>query len=129
MSKSKINAVYVPVLKAWQGKVLGPKPTADLFDLAHLLGCRPGKQALARAMEMRECGATNGQVVLACTLGWGSSGSHHNKRRELVHSKMIRVVSMPNDKSGHTVYHIELTSKANEKLKPEVTVEETTASV
>ena len=69
MSKhNEITGWYDTVLKGWQVKALGPKPTVEAFKAAHAMGCRPGKQALAMAMYLRDGGATDGQVKMACII-------------------------------------------------------------
>ena len=105
---------YRSILKGWV-KALGSKPTAEMFEAVHALGCRPGKQALARAMELREEGATDGQVKQACIIGWGNSGSHHNKRKDLITAKWVKREAMP-PAGNHTVYKIVMTEKGLEKV-------------
>ena len=118
MSKAlnEITAKYKPVLSNWPVKVLGPRVTVEQLAAAHALGCRPGMQALAIAMCMREGGASNAQQVTACSLNWGSSGTHHNKRKALVTTKLLANVSMPDNETGHTVYKVALTDKGKGKL-------------
>lgn len=77
---------YADVLKGWQVKTMGQKPTADQLEAAHLLGCRPGVQALHIAMALRDQGCT---VQQFCTAG--SCGPANNKRRELISHKLITV--------------------------------------
>lgn len=126
MAKNDIVAgTYGHVLKHWHAASMGPKPNAELFIQAHALGCRPGKQALARALELRAGGATDGQIKAACIAQWGNSGSHHNKRGELSAAKLVTVTKT---KPGqHTVYAIALTPKGVERVKageaPAVVVE------
>ncbi|HET9285722.1 MAG TPA: hypothetical protein VFR24_27540 [Candidatus Angelobacter sp.] len=119
MSKTNdVTGWYSTVLKGWQVKLLGPKVTAELLSTAHALGCRPGKQALAMAMYLREGGASDGQVKAACIIQWGSSGSHHNKRRDLVDvAKLARNKPIINDAQGHKVYAITLTDKGVSRVK------------
>jgi hypothetical protein len=112
MSKANnVTGWYETVLKGWQAKALGPKPTAELFTQAHALGCRPGKQALAMAMYLRDGGATDGQVKMACIIQWGSSGSHHNKRRDIISAGFAKAKPVVSDTQGHKVYAITLTAK------------------
>lgn len=130
MSKNIIKETtgYSNALKNWVPKLMGPKVTKEMLETVHKLGCRAGKQALARAMEMRSCGASDGQIKAACIAGWGSSGSHHNKRRDLIAAKLVRRIAIGNsDSNGHTVYTIELTDKGKTKIgveKPVVEVQE-----
>lgn len=117
MSKA-INTVtgwYETVLKNWP-KLAGSKPTVDQFKAAHALGCRPGKQALAMAMYLRDGGATDGQVKLACIVQWGSSGSHHNKRRDILSAGWAKAKPVVSDAAGHKVYAIVLTDKGVKRL-------------
>ena len=119
MSKANDNVTgwYATVLKGWQVKALGPKPTVDQFKAAHAMGCRPGKQALAMAMYLRDGGATDGQVKMACIIQWGSSGSHHNKRRDLIAAKLVAEKPAVSDAQGHKVYAIALTAKGVSKVE------------
>jgi hypothetical protein len=115
---SKLNDAYSTAFKNWP-KLAGSKPTLDMLNAAHALGCRPGKQALAMAMYSRDGGATDGQVKLACIAGWGASGSHHNKRRDLQRAKLISVVTEPMvSPSGHTIlkYLVKLTATGQARL-------------
>jgi hypothetical protein len=82
---------YKSVLKAWSTKLSGPAVTHDQLTTAHALGCRPGKQAVHIAMCLRPEGCTVTQFVAAA-----SSGPAHNKRRELVAKKLIKVSVMGN---------------------------------
>lgn len=77
---------YSDILKVWHVKLMGEKPTHDLLNKAHGLGCRAGVQALHIAMCLRAEGCTVTQFVAA-----GSCGPAHNKRRELVSQKLIKV--------------------------------------
>ena len=115
-----VTGWYSTVLKGWQVKLLGPKVIAEQLTAAHALGCRPGKQALAMAMYLREAGASDGQVKAACIIQWGSSGSHHNKRRDIVAAKFVRDVPTVNDAQGHKVYAITLTDKGNKLVTDRV---------
>ena len=116
MTKNSVLNYYTTALKGWQVKALGPKPTEAEFTAAHALGCRPGKQALAMAMYLRAGGATDGQVKMACIIQWGSSGSHHNKRRDLQGAGFVKNIPATNDAQGHKVYAIALTTKGTAKL-------------
>lgn len=110
-----ITATYGVALKGWHKPTMGSKPGLELFEQAHALGCRPGKQALARALELRADGATDGQIKAACIAQWGNSGSHHNKRGELATAKLVKVTKTK--PGAHTVYRIELTPKGVERVK------------
>ena len=124
MSKTnEITATYSVVLKNWVPKLYGPKPTIEQLAKAHALGCRPGKQALAIAMNLRESGASTAQIVAACAANWGSSGTHNNKRDQLVTAmRLCKTVSMADDTFGHKVYAIALTPKGEAKVKAAVEV-------
>ncbi len=111
---------YGMVTKGWSVKLSGPKPTVEQVLQAHALcGLNRafGKQALARALELREGGATDGQIKAACIAVWGGSGSHHNKRGDLHRAKLVTVdkVKVADDAggAGHTVYRIALTAKGS----------------
>ncbi len=111
MSKAN-NAAdwYATTFKQWP-KLAGSKPSAELLDTIHKLGCRNGKQALANAMYMRPEGATSGQIVMAC------GAPQLNKMRQLRDDmKLIRQVPTPKNEAGHTVYRIELTAKGTAKV-------------
>lgn len=101
-----VTGYYKGFFKAWSVKVLGEKPTADQLATIHALGARPGKQALANAMMLRDAGATAPQIVMAC------GAPQLNKMREFVARKLVtrNMNVAPND-AGHTVYKIELAAK------------------
>lgn len=108
---SKPTDAYANLFKGWNVKVLGNKPTDDQLAAIHALGARPGKQALANAMYLRDGGATNGQVVIAC------GASQLNKMRELVTRKLVkRDMNAGTNEAGHTVYKINLTAAGEAKL-------------
>ena len=73
------------VFKHWP-KASGEKPTNEQLTAAHALGCRAGVQALHIAMCLRDSGCTVQQFMLA-----GSCGPAHNKRRELVGKRLLKV--------------------------------------
>ena len=117
MSKQIETTGYAVALKNWPTKLAGPKVTQAQLDTAHKLGCRAGKQALAMAMYLREGGASDGQVKAACIAGWGSSGSHHNKRRDMQGAGLVRNKNVGvADANGHKVYTIELTERGKARL-------------
>jgi hypothetical protein len=81
------------------------------------------------AMYAREGGASDGQVKAACIAGWGSSGSHHNKRRDLVGAGLVKEINKGvSDAQGHKVYAIQLTAKGTAKLAKPVTAKATKAT-
>ena len=125
--KQEITAKYSNVLKHWHTKTFGPKPTIEQLAVAHSF-CRPGKEALAIAMNLRDGGASTAQIIAACAANWGSSGTHNNKREKLITQKYAKKVTMADDQFGHTVYKIALTEKGEAKVgKKPVQQQETVA--
>lgn len=115
---SKPSNAYATLFKGWNVKVLGEKPTDDQLAAIHALGARPGKQALANSMYLRDSGATNGQVVIAC------GAAQLNKMRELVTRKLVkRDMNAGQNEAGHTVYKISLTAAGEAKVKKAETAE------
>lgn len=113
MSKSNVDTHanwYGTVFKAWQAKQLGPKPTADQLASIHNLGARPGKQALAIAMGLRDCGVTNGQIVIAC------GAPQLNKMRGFITDALLKRLPVSPSPEGHTVYKLEVTPKGNQRI-------------
>jgi len=109
---SKPSNAYVNLFKGWNVKVLGPKPTDEQLAAIHALGARPGKQALANAMYLRDGGATSGQVTIAC------GAPQLNKMREFVTRKLVRRdMNAGANEAGHTVYKIALTATGEAKVK------------
>lgn len=124
MSKSnEVANWYGSVFKSWQVKQLGPKPTAEQLASIHGLGARPGKQALASAMALRDCGVTAGQIVIAC------GAPQLNKMRGFITDALLKRLPVSPSAEGHTVYKLELTAKGkqrvdrNEKLAAEKAAE------
>ena len=101
---------YGTVFKAWPVKQLGPKPTADQLANIHNLGARPGKQALAIAMGLRDCGVTNGQIVIAC------GAPQLNKMRGFITDALLKRLPVSPSPEGHTVYKLEVTPKGNQRI-------------
>lgn len=111
MSKSnEVANWYGSVFKSWQVKQLGPKPTADMLASIHGLGARPGKQALASAMALRDCGVTAGQIVIAC------GAPQLNKMRGFITDALLKRLPVSPSAEGHTVYKLELTAKGNQRI-------------
>ena len=111
MSKHDATHWYTEQLKAWP-KQAGPKVNADLLETVHRLGARPGKQAMANAMYLRDGGATTAQVCMVV------GAPQLNKMRNLRDgAKVIKQVPMQATAEGHTVYRIELTAKGTAKVK------------
>lgn len=101
---------YGNVFKSWQVKQLGPKPTAEMLASIHGLKARPGKQALACAMALRDCGVTAGQIVIAC------GAPQLNKMRGFITDALLKRLPVPPSSEGHTVYKLELTAKGKQRI-------------
>ena len=101
---------YANYFKAWQPKLLGPKPERAMFDAVHKLGARPGKQALANAMALRDCGVTGAQIVIAC------GAPQLNKMRGFITDGLLKREAVPASAAGHTVYKLTLTAKGKGKV-------------
>lgn len=110
MSNTETNW-YAGVFKSWQVKQLGPKPTAEMLASIHGLGARPGKQALAIAMGLRDCGVTGAQIMIAC------GAPQLNKMRGYITDAMLKRVPVAPSSEGHTVYKLELTPKGNKRIE------------
>lgn len=118
MSKSnEVANWYGSVFKSWQVKQLGPKPTAEMLASIHGLGARPGKQALASAMALRDCGVTAGQIVIAC------GAPQLNKMRGFITDALLKRLPVSPSAEGHTVYKLELTAKGNQRIARAVKAE------
>jgi hypothetical protein len=101
---------YGEVFKTWQSKQLGPKPTVDQLSSIHKLGARPGKQALAIAMGLRDCGVTGSQIVMAC------GAPQLNKMRGLISDAYLKRLAAPMAANGHQVYKLEVTTKGKQRI-------------
>lgn len=110
---ANVTTHYAEIFKGWDVKLLGPKPTAEMLQSIHGLSARPGKQALACAMGLREKGVTAGQIVIAC------GAPQLNKMRGFIEDALLKRLPAPKTAAGHTVYKLELTAKG--KLKVERT--------
>jgi hypothetical protein len=102
---------YANTFKAWQAKVVGPKPTAEMLATVHGLGLRPGKQALANAMALRDCGVTGPQIVFVC------GAPQLNRMRGLITDGHVKREAVPPNELGHAVYKITLTPKGAKRVK------------
>ena len=100
---------YATTFKQWP-KQVGAKPTADQLDTIHKLGARPGKQALANALMLRDGGVTGAQIVMAC------GAPQLNKMRDFVSKGLAKRVPISNDAAGHTVYKLALTPRGTAKV-------------
>jgi len=101
---------YTGSFKNWSIKALGSKPTADQLEAIHLLGLRPGKQALANAMALRPEGVTNAQIIQAC------GNPQLNRMRGLIADKLVKREPVPMTGAGHTVYKLVLTPKGEQRI-------------
>lgn len=102
---------YATVFKSWPVKALGPKPTAEMLASIHGLGARPGKQALANAMGLRDCGVTAGQIIIAC------GAPQLNRMRGFITDSLLKRLPVPPSPEGHTVYRLELTAKGKQRIE------------
>ena len=100
---------YATTFKQWP-KQVGAKPTAEQLDTIHKLGARPGKQALANALMLRDGGVTGAQIVMAC------GAPQLNKMRDFVAKGLAKRVPISNDAAGHTVYKLALTPRGTAKV-------------
>lgn len=110
MSNDQANW-YGNVFKSWNVKALGPKPTAEMLASIHGLQARPGKQALACAMALRDCGVTAGQIVIAC------GAPQLNKMRGFITDALLKRLPVAPSSEGHTVYKLELTAKGKQRVE------------
>lgn len=108
---SNVQNWYGTVFKSWNTKALGPKPTAEMLASIHGLQARPGKQALACAMALRDCGVTAGQIVIAC------GAPQLNKMRGFITDALLKRLATPPSSEGHTVYKLELTAKGKQRVE------------
>ena len=102
---------YTPQFKVWQAKAMGNKPTEANLEAAHMLGCKPGKQALAVAMGLRPDGVTNPQVLYAC------GNPQNNKRAGLVADAYLKRERAARTAEGHEVYKYTVTPKGLKRIE------------
>lgn len=102
---------YAGFFKGWLASKLGPKPTADQLDAVHNLGARPGKQALAIAMGLRDDGVTNSQIVMA------TGAPQLNKMRGFITDAFLKRLPAPQGDNGHTVYKLAITPKGTQRIE------------
>ena len=108
---SNVTTHYAETFKSWPVNMLGPKPTAEMLQNIHRLGARPGKQALACAMALRDKGVTAGQIVIAC------GAPQLNKMRGFITDALLKRLAAPKTTEGHTVYKLELTAKGKQRVE------------
>lgn len=104
-------AWYSSAFKGWDAKSLGPKPTADMLHSIHGLKARPGKQALACAMALRDGGVTGAQIVMAC------GAPQLNKMRGFITDGLLKREPVSPDAKGHTVYKLAVTAKGTKRIE------------
>src|ERR1700690_951953 len=109
MTTNQNRAPYATTFKSWQ-KSWGPQPTEAQLAAVHGLQARPGKQALAIAMGLRDCGVTNSQIVGAC------GNPQLNKMRGLISDAYLKRELVPNNELGHTVYKLHVTKKGEGRI-------------
>ena len=102
---------YKPQFKSWRVDTHGPRPSEQQLEHAHHLGCKPGKQALAVAMGLRDCGVTNPQVLYAC------GNPQNNKRAGLVTDSYLKRERMPRTAEGHEIYKYTVTPKGMKRIE------------
>jgi hypothetical protein len=113
---------YRDVFNGWQVKQLGPKPTAELLATVHGLGARPGKQALAIAMGLRDAGVTGSQIIIA------TGAPQLNKMRGYITDALLRREMVPPASNGHTVYKLALTAKGKQRIERSIKAAEKAAA-
>jgi hypothetical protein len=108
---SNVTNWYSANFKGWSEKQLGPKPTEQQLTAVHMLNCRPGKQALAIAMYLRDGGASQSQIVQVC------GAPQLNKARDLATDNYLKRIPIAPDAKGHTVYKYEVTAKGLKRIE------------
>ena len=111
MTDKTVLAAYAPFFAAWQPKVMGSKPTAEMLTKVHGLGLRPGKQALANAMSLRDEGVTGPQIVMVC------GAPQLNRMRGLISGGLFKRSVVAANELGHTVYKCTVTPKGEAEIK------------
>lgn len=106
-----ITKTYAPFFKSWPVKQVGAKPTVDMLAAVHGLGLRPGKQALANAMALRDGGVSGAQIVMVC------GAPQLNRMRGLIADGHVKRLPAAANEQGHTVYVLKLTPKGEARIK------------
>jgi|SRR5580765_5514063 len=110
MAKSNdVLGFYTDFWAQFTAAKIGPKPTASQLDTIHKLGARPGKQAMANAMALRDCGVTGSEIVIAC------GAPQLNKMRGFITDGLLKREAVP-PRNGHTVYKLTLTDKGKKRI-------------
>jgi len=81
---------YATVFSNWQTKQLGAQPTNEQLGIIHALGARPGKQAMANAMALRDQGVTGNQIKAAASLFDGNPTPQLNKMRGFITDALVK---------------------------------------
>jgi hypothetical protein len=98
--------------KGWSAKHLGSKPDDTMLNVAHRLGLRPGKQALAVSMALRPEGVSGSQIVMA------SGAPQLNRMRGLIAAGVVkRDMNTPANPQGQSVYKLTLTPKGEKVIE------------
>lgn len=112
MSKvDNVTGWYANVFKHWPVKMIGPQPNSAQLETIHLLGARPGKQALANAMALRDTGVTGAQIVMAC------GAPQLNKMRGFVTDGLMKFEAVPPAENNHKVYKLVVTAKGQARIE------------
>lgn len=112
---------YANVFKGWPVKLVGPQPTDAQLSIIHNLGARPGKQALANAMALRDSGVTGSQIQIAC------GAPQLNKMRGFVTDGLMKFVAVPPADNNHKVYKLVVTAKGQARIDKAVKAAELAA--
>lgn len=112
---------YANVFKGWPVKLVGPQPTDAQLSIIHNLGARPGKQALANAMALRDGGVTGSQIQIAC------GAPQLNKMRGFVTDGLMKFVAVPPADNNHKVYKLVVTAKGQARIDKAVKAAELAA--
>ena len=106
---AKFNDAQHYDFSTWQAPLVGKAPTSDLLHTVHMLGLRPGKQALANAMALRPQGVTGSEIVIAC------GAPQLNRMRGLIADGVVKREAVA-PRNGHTVYKLSLTPKGQARV-------------
>jgi hypothetical protein len=106
------NDWYAHQFKFWRDAECGPKPTDQHLETAHAFG-KPGKQSLAVAMALRDCGVDTEQMKAA---NGGKMQRNHLgdmiKAGELKRNPKLMVSA-----AGYTCWQVELTAKGKHRVE------------
>lgn len=102
---------HAEFFKVWPVKFAGQKPTGEQLLTYHLLGARFGKQCLAGAMSLRDCGVTNSEIQVAC------GNPQLNKMRGFVDDALLKRDMGAGKRDGRDVYKHVVTPKGLLRIK------------